>query len=668
MADSTLRIKSSISGQTKQKHEAIIDKRRIIRAYWSTLKAKVGEKVGMFVDVTGFPDGTKVTFSVYEHYRLQDEDHDLKKDDIQGEVKDGLAQAEWEFQYVKDEADVRTELAEDKKYTVPEYFFRVKVQEVEGECKERLEYRDRIEIFFVGPDGKAVSNEEYLIEFLATLKKRKGKLDEKGRLYEENVPIGNYSIELLSGVITEVIAGRIKKIKAELNIMSGEETEYCTKIESKTAHTEEKKVCVTPFPFYMDVGAWIGREDGTGNFQTFGLVSGNSLLVGCFNECNEYEWKLDEGEGHGDVLHWKKLMDGLIADHYPEIFKGDVKRMEESGCWEFLKKISNARGDKDPRLHILFHAYNTIEGLELWPKKGLLIIIPDLHLHFFKNTCWDNFIEVRNRERYSLEKNFLTFLNCIQQFKEDGGSPVLVVQVGDLYEIWESQYLIDKLKEVQHVKNWAEEIAKLWDLDFDKYIYEDIDIKNRIMSGEGKLGFSVIFKKISQLKERGIEFVYALGNHDADLHKTDKDKELYGGDPKKYSEKLLGRWKDQAGGMYMHLEHGHFIDDPNCKNESLGRIVTKTLTNFEEFGLGDWARDKATPLQSLWDRFRGEEELTRKSWKKYSINLWKKYEYKLHLFVMGHTHKPYLTMLCPPGMSQVCYYDRVYEFNQLVGK
>jgi len=130
---------------------------------------------------------------------------------------------------------------------------------------------------------------------------------------------------------------------------------------------------------------------------------------------------------------------------------------------EFLTLVMNNKYNKKP----VFYQYQTqpkqyhIQKLIPFPAKSLcdeddrlIIIIPDLHLHFFKGTYLDNFVTYYESrwdinkpgdkftgKRCSMEKEFGEFLVSIVEFQKKHYR-TQVIFLGDTYEMWETQRMI----------------------------------------------------------------------------------------------------------------------------------------------------------------------------------------------------------------------------------
>lgn len=166
MADEK-KITRSCDGEAGNKYTFVKVERQIVRTFWDTLKADVGDTVRLCADVDGFADGAEAKFSIWEHDN--DGEHDLIKEDVTASVDKGFVYAEWEFEAVEDKDDSPPERDEQEQVegdpqqdefrfatTVPEYFFKIEIDDVTSECKDLLRYLGGP--VFNDEDGKPLNN------------------------------------------------------------------------------------------------------------------------------------------------------------------------------------------------------------------------------------------------------------------------------------------------------------------------------------------------------------------------------------------------------------------------------------------------------------------------------------------------------------------------------
>jgi hypothetical protein len=156
----------------------------ITNAKWDKKEARRGDILKLTADVKGCQDGTESEIEIWEHD--SDGVHDLITK-FSVFVKNNKVEAEWEYEYHEDTDDIPTEEETEKGYNPPEYFFRVKVGEVQADSG-LLEFKDWIELELF-EDEERVTDREYTL-YLADGSERKGKLDKEGEAREEDVPPG----------------------------------------------------------------------------------------------------------------------------------------------------------------------------------------------------------------------------------------------------------------------------------------------------------------------------------------------------------------------------------------------------------------------------------------------------------------------------------------------
>jgi len=159
---------------------------------WDKKEARRGDVLKLTADVKGVPDGMEAEIEIWEHDA--DEAHDLitKFPVI---IKDSKVETEWEFEYHEDTDEIPTEEESEKGYNPPEYFFRVKLEEVHADS-ELLEFKDWIDVVLLDGGGNPIPNEKYTVTF-ADGSKKKGVLDQDGRARIEDVPAGRINVHFM---------------------------------------------------------------------------------------------------------------------------------------------------------------------------------------------------------------------------------------------------------------------------------------------------------------------------------------------------------------------------------------------------------------------------------------------------------------------------------------
>lgn len=167
---------------------------------WNKTEARDGQKVFLNASVQGLPTGTPVRATIYEHDA--DGAHDYVARITDASVVGGRIQIPWTFQYVGDVDDIPTDdeaRQEGKRYTIPEYFFVLRVAgRTFGDKAESglLTFQDFLEFHVVDDaTGDAISNLEVEIT-LPDGRKEKKRLDRNGKCRLDSVPPGRCSVVL----------------------------------------------------------------------------------------------------------------------------------------------------------------------------------------------------------------------------------------------------------------------------------------------------------------------------------------------------------------------------------------------------------------------------------------------------------------------------------------
>ncbi len=167
---------------------------QITNAKWDKKEAQRGDILKLTADVKGVPDGVETMIEIWEHDA--DGAHDfVTKFPVQ--VKNKKVEAEWEYEYHEDTDDIPTHAElqpAGKKYSPPEYFFRVRVGEVTGESG-LLEFRDWVEFTVKDSKHNPIADRNFTITF-ADGRKENGKLDADGHARVHSAPPGAYVIEV----------------------------------------------------------------------------------------------------------------------------------------------------------------------------------------------------------------------------------------------------------------------------------------------------------------------------------------------------------------------------------------------------------------------------------------------------------------------------------------
>ncbi len=164
---------------------------------WSAKEVRRGDFLKLTADVKGCYDGMEITVTIYEYDKNNVHDKII---DIPAEINDEKLELNWEYQYFDDTGQIPTD-AEMKnyggKYSPPEYFFTLNIAGVEFGKKQEsglLTFKDSYETQLVDRDGQPIPDRDYEL-VLPDGSKSKGKTDKEGKIFIDDVPPGNITIE-----------------------------------------------------------------------------------------------------------------------------------------------------------------------------------------------------------------------------------------------------------------------------------------------------------------------------------------------------------------------------------------------------------------------------------------------------------------------------------------
>ena len=157
---------------------------------WDKKEARRGDILKLTADVLNVYEGTEAEIQIWEHD--QDGAHDLITK-FTTNVKNKKIEIEWEYEYHEDTDEIPTEEETEKGYNPPEYFFRVIVAGVSGDSGF-LKFQDWYEIVLVNQNNNPVPNEKYKLT-LSDGSVHEGKLDDKGKALEKDIPPGKCKVE-----------------------------------------------------------------------------------------------------------------------------------------------------------------------------------------------------------------------------------------------------------------------------------------------------------------------------------------------------------------------------------------------------------------------------------------------------------------------------------------
>ncbi|MFH1897404.1 MAG: hypothetical protein ABH886_04085 [Candidatus Desantisbacteria bacterium] len=162
----------------------------VSNARWSQHEAKVGDTVKLTADTEGYEPDTKAVFEIWERDYVGADDLLTK---IESKVQGNKVETEWVYKYVEEEKEEWSEEEKKKGYSVPEYYFIVKVKNSQARSG-LLDFKDWIEIELKDEDGKPVGGEEYIL-YLSNGTVKKGKLDQNGYKRVEDIPPRKCTVE-----------------------------------------------------------------------------------------------------------------------------------------------------------------------------------------------------------------------------------------------------------------------------------------------------------------------------------------------------------------------------------------------------------------------------------------------------------------------------------------
>jgi hypothetical protein len=175
-----------------------IELKAIAKAEWSVNEARVGDTVKLKAEVSGFDSGAKAEFQIFEKDFSSADDLIAT---LKAETSGDNVEVDWEYQYVEDTDDIMTEKEKKLGYSLPEYYFIVKVENAIARSTI-LKFKDYVEIRLKDQRGNAVPNAQYRLYF-ANGQILEGTLDSNGYKKVENVPPGQWSVSFPgSGPVT----------------------------------------------------------------------------------------------------------------------------------------------------------------------------------------------------------------------------------------------------------------------------------------------------------------------------------------------------------------------------------------------------------------------------------------------------------------------------------
>jgi hypothetical protein len=166
---------------------------------WDKKEARRGDTLKLTAEIENVRDESEVKVLIYE--RSQEGNHD-KIVEMPGRVKNQKLEILWEYEYHESTENIPTEdelqkYNKEKHYNHPEYFFVIKIDDVEyGKNQESglLRFKDWVEISLTDEKGEPADSEKYKLH-MSDGSKREGTLDSEGRAIEEDLPPGAIRVE-----------------------------------------------------------------------------------------------------------------------------------------------------------------------------------------------------------------------------------------------------------------------------------------------------------------------------------------------------------------------------------------------------------------------------------------------------------------------------------------
>ncbi len=194
----------------------IVRRDGFVRCRWSTLQGRVGDQVELIAELAPGATISTATFRIFERDKATEDDVVTV---LPGQVQGQNMRATWRVQNIAEEAAERAEGNSDgRRWELPEFYFRVEAGEKRadsGRADNRLlKIVDRVDRPVTGFDGKPLPGASYEME-LADGSTRRGTLDERSRVREEEVPAGRFKlrVELPNPLRTRRPANLLDKLK-----------------------------------------------------------------------------------------------------------------------------------------------------------------------------------------------------------------------------------------------------------------------------------------------------------------------------------------------------------------------------------------------------------------------------------------------------------------------
>jgi len=157
----------------------------ITKAEWSTLSAKVGDKVKMLVDSVGIEDNEKAVLQIF----IKDSNcADRLFQSFETKISGGKVEQEWELKVDDDLAENQDAKVRSSGYSSPSFYFTISVAGLKTKSG-LLIFKDYVELELKDDDGKPVGNVKYTV-FLPNGGVKEGYLNKDGYAKEDDLPPG----------------------------------------------------------------------------------------------------------------------------------------------------------------------------------------------------------------------------------------------------------------------------------------------------------------------------------------------------------------------------------------------------------------------------------------------------------------------------------------------
>ena len=262
---------------------------------------------------------------------------------------------------------------------------------------------------------------------------------------------------------------------------------------------------------YMDAGCWQSRENGMPH-MTFGLMEHNAIALCAY------------------FSPGKQISLPVIPKIKYDFYKSNI-------C-KFLSLMMRNRYNVTPSPRDPIYGFHILKIFP-FPENSLLndveelrIFVPDLHLHFFKDTLLDNFITkygnswsgnrivpVKLPKRISMETDFAEFLQTVSEYQKQINSKTRVHFLGDMFELWETEAVAKNFVSKGQTKKYYEGLDALVE-----WLWESV--KNANSDTPGAYTLKKALKKIVNRKLTSLPLDPLIENQVAEFHRNPSTRNL----------------------------------------------------------------------------------------------------------------------------------------------